>query len=74
MPVDIELFGVLAPHLPRRHKVTGEGTVTIAQVAELLQLNPDEVGLIVLDGRQSEWEDLVPTNCRLCFFPPVSGG
>ncbi len=48
--------------------------MTIAQVAELLQLDPEEVGLIVLDGRQSEWEDPVPANCRLCFFPPVSGG
>ncbi len=74
MPVDIELFGALAPRLPRRQKVTGEGAVTIAQVAELLQLDPEEVGLIVLDGRQSEWEDPVPANCRLCFFPPVSGG
>ncbi len=74
MAVEIELFGALAPHLPRRQAVTGEGAVTIAQVAQLLHLDPDAVGLIVLNGRQSEWDDPVPANCRLCFFPPVSGG
>ena len=44
------------------------------QVAILLDLNPDEIGLIAIDGVQSELEDPVPLNCRLCFFPPVSGG
>ncbi len=74
MSVEIELFGALAPRLPRRQMMAGEGAVTVAQVAELLQLDPEEVGLIVLDGRQSEWDDMVPPSCRLCFFPPVSGG
>jgi len=48
--------------------------MTIRQVIARLGLKPDEVGLIVIDGVQKELDDLVPTACRLCFFPPVSGG
>ena len=74
MPVDIELFGQLAPGRTRRQSLTLDRPMNALQVAILLDLNPDEIGLIAIDGVQSELEDPVPLNCRLCFFPPVSGG
>jgi molybdopterin converting factor small subunit len=39
-----------------------------------LGLEPEEVGLVVIDGVLSEMHAAVPPDCRLCFFPPVSGG
>jgi hypothetical protein len=39
-----------------------------------LGLNLDDIGLMSINGVQVELQDLVPPNCRLCFFPPLSGG
>jgi hypothetical protein len=46
----------------------------VQEVVCLLELDPDQIGLISIDGVQSEMDDLVPMDCRLCFFPPMSGG
>jgi hypothetical protein len=48
--------------------------MTVQQFADQLGLKPDEIGLISINGVQSELEDGVPPGGRLCFFPPVSGG
>lgn len=72
--VEIELFGGLLPDLPRRQTLVLKHAIPVRQVIAQLGLNPDAVGLIVIDGVQKELDDLVPTTCRLCFFPPVSGG
>jgi len=72
--VEIELFGQLAPDLPRRQTLTLERPLTVQEVADLLELDPDEIGLISINGVQSELDNPVPPGCRLCFFPPMSGG
>jgi molybdopterin converting factor small subunit len=72
--VDIELFGQLALHLPRRQTLTMERPMTAEQVAIQLGLNPDDIGLMSINGVQVELQELVPPDCRLCFFPPMSGG
>jgi hypothetical protein len=72
--VDVELFGHLAPGLPRRRTLRLEQPVTVREIVDLLGLDPDSIGLIVINGVQSEIEDLVSPTSRLCFFPPVSGG
>jgi len=74
MTVDIELFGQLSPGLPRRQTLLlGCGT-TVREVVVQLGLEPEAIGLIVMDGILKEMHDPVPPDCRLCFFPPVSGG
>jgi molybdopterin converting factor small subunit len=72
--VEIELFGQLAPALQRRQTLTLEDLMTVHEVANFLGLDPDEIGLISINGIQSEMDDPVPPDCRLCFFPPMSGG
>jgi molybdopterin converting factor small subunit len=72
--IEIELFGQLAPNLPRRQSLTLERVMTVQEITRQLGLNPDEIGLIVINGVQREMDDPVPADCRLCFFPPVSGG
>ena len=74
MIVEIELFGQLAPALQRRQTLTLEDLMTVHEVANFLGLDPDEIGLISINGIQSEMDDPVPPDCRLCFFPPMSGG
>jgi len=72
--VDVELFGHLAPGLPRRRTLSLEIPMTVREIVDLLGLDPDIIGLIVINGVQSEFEDPVSPDSRLCFFPPVSGG
>ncbi len=74
MAVDVELFGQLAPGVPRRQTMLLDGPTTVADIVGRLGLVPEEVGLIFVDGVQCEMEDPVPPDCRLCFFPLVSGG
>ena len=74
MAVEIELFGQLLPGKPRRHTLTIEHPISIREVAILLGLLPEEVGLMTINGVQSELDDLVLADCRLCFFAPMSGG
>jgi hypothetical protein len=74
MTVDIELFGQLSPDVQRRQTLTIEHPTSVRDVGILLGLKLEEVGLMTINGVQSEMEDPVPTDCRLCFFPYVSGG
>lgn len=74
MAVDIELFGQLAPGAQRRQTLNLESPLSVLEVATLLGVVPEEVGLVTIDGVQSSMQDTVPLNCRLCFFPPMSGG
>lgn len=74
MAVELEVFGALLPP-DRRHQILQiHGRTTARQVAESLGLKPDDIGLITIQGVQSELDDVVPPGCRLCLFPPLSGG
>ena len=48
--------------------------MTVQEIANFLGLEADEIGLISINGVQSEMEDSVLPGSRLCFFPPMSGG
>jgi hypothetical protein len=74
LAVDVELFGQLSPGVPRRQTLNLEHPMTVYEVAVLLGLDMEEVGLIVINGVLSQMQDPVPPDCRLCFFPPMSGG
>jgi molybdopterin converting factor small subunit len=72
--VHIELFGQLASDASRMHTLILDHPVTVQHIASQLGLDPEHIGLIVINGVQREMDDWVPLDCRLCFFPPVSGG
>ena len=74
MTISVELFGQLLPQSPRRNTLDPATRITAQEAAHLLGLNPEEIGLITINGVQSELEDILPSECRLCFFPYVSGG
>jgi hypothetical protein len=72
--ISVELFGQLSPLSPRRQTLDLAKEATVQGVATLLGLNPEEIGIITIDGVQSEMADHLSPDCRLCFFPFLSGG
>ena len=74
MTVDVELFGQLAQGLPRRQALTLDHPLRVREVASLLEIDTEHIGLIAIDNVQCELDDWVVPDCRLCFFPPMSGG
>ncbi|MBN1570847.1 MAG: MoaD/ThiS family protein [Acidobacteria bacterium] len=74
MAVDIEVFGQLLPNQPRRRAVEIQKPATVRDLAGLIGLDPEEIGLVMIDGVQSGLDHDVQPDSRLCFFPYVSGG
>ena len=74
MAVDLELFGQLLPGQPRRREFKIQGSATVREIAHAIGLDLAEIGMIAIDGVQSELDDVVPPDSRLCFFPSMSGG
>jgi hypothetical protein len=74
MTISVELFGQLSPPSPRRQTLEWASEMRVQAAVNLLGLNPEEIGLITINGVQSEMQDILPSECRLCFFPYVTGG
>ena len=74
MSIEVEIFGQLLPLTERRQLMGTKHPVLVREVANMLGLKAEEVGLITIDGVQSDMEDLVEPGCRLCFFPHMTGG
>jgi hypothetical protein len=72
--IDLELFGQLLPGQPRRRDFKIQGPATVRDIARAIGLDPSEIGMVAIDGVQSELDDVVSPDSRLCFFPYVSGG
>jgi hypothetical protein len=47
---------------------------TVRDIANTIGLDVAEIGLISIDGVQSQIEDKVRPDSRLCFFPYLAGG
>jgi len=54
--ISVELFGQLLPDTPRA-KLNLPPKATVQEAAALLRLNFEEIGLITIDGVQSEMSD-----------------
>jgi hypothetical protein len=74
MPVDVEIFGILGEGKEHSQVIELESQVPVSVVAVRLGIDPETVGMVTIDGVQKKMEDSVPEICRLCFFPPMSGG
>ncbi len=74
MTVNVELFGQLAQDTQRYQSLTLDRPMKVREVASLLKIDIEHIGLIAIDNIQCELDDWVPPACRLCFFPPMSGG
>ena len=74
MVIEVELFGQLSTGNQRKQILNIDHPMEVQDVAVLLGLNLEQIGLITINGVQSEIEDVISPDCRLCFFPPMSGG
>jgi hypothetical protein len=74
LAVDIEVFGQLLPGQPRRRTLEIQGPATARDLARSIGLDAAEIGLLSIDGVQSELDASVQPNSRICFFPYLSGG
>ena len=74
MAVDVEVFAQLLPGQPRRRSLDTQGPATVRDIALRIGLDLNEIGLVSVDGVQSDLDDLVQPNSRICFFPYLAGG
>lgn len=74
MIIEVELFGQLEPQLPRLQSIDVTESSIVLDVAKLLSLDLDKVGLITINGIQCEEFEKLPPDSRLCFFTHMSGG
>ena len=73
--VEVRIFGALWEHLAPRLELDLEGReISVADMLARLGINPVEVGIVTVDGRQSNPDGIVPADGRVCIFPPMSGG
>ena len=74
MAVEVELFGQFAVGRQAHLMLEASPGMTAREIALDLGLSPEEIGLVSIDGVLCELEEAVPGDCRLCFFPPMTGG
>ena len=73
--VEVRIFGPLWQHLAPRLELDLEGReIDMADLLDHLAIDPAEVGIVTVDRRQSNLNDIVPADSRVCIFPPMSGG
>lgn len=73
--VRVQIFGALWPAVePEQDVDLGGRQVRVGDLIARLGIDPQEVGIVTIDGRQCRLEDVTPPVCRLCVFPPLSGG
>ena len=73
--VEVHIFGALWPIDQRdRHLDLGGREVHVYDLIASLGIDPEQVGIVTIDGRQCQHDSIVPETCRLCIFPPLSGG
>jgi molybdopterin converting factor small subunit len=73
--VQVRVFGALWEHLaPNLELDLGGRKVVVADLLAALAIDPAEVGIVTVDGRQGTLDAIVPAGGRVCIFPPMSGG
>jgi molybdopterin converting factor small subunit len=73
--VEVQIFGDLWKHLAPRLELDLEGrAVRMADLIAQLDIDPSEVGIVTIDRRQSNLDEIVPADSRVCIFPPMFGG
>jgi hypothetical protein len=73
--VEVRIFGALWEHLPPRLELDLEGCdLAMTKLLDRLGIDPAEVGIVTVDGRQSNLTEIVLAEGRVCIFPPMFGG
>ncbi len=79
MPVQVMLAASLRKYVPGYDGAVGHSLEiqrgeTVLHVARKLEIPPEEVKLIMVNGIGSTWDKVLEGDERVAFFPPVGGG
>ena len=73
--VEVRVYGRLWEHLEPSLELDLEGhEIAVADLLTRLGIDPEEVGIVTVNRRQSKLDETVPVDGRVCIFPPMSGG
>ena len=73
--VEVRIYGPLWEHLEPNQELDLEGRdVSVVALLARLGIDPAEVGIVTVAGRQSRLDETLPADGRVCIFPPMSGG
>jgi molybdopterin converting factor small subunit len=73
--VKVRVFGMLWEHLEPSLELDLEGhEIAVADLLARLGIDPAEVGIVTVNRRQSNMDEIIPADGRVCIFPPMSGG
>jgi hypothetical protein len=73
--VQVRVFGAQWEHLAPGLEIDLAGRkVVVADLLAALGVDPADVGIVTVDGRQSKLDDSLPAAGRVCIFPPMMGG
>ena len=73
--IELRIVGDLWEHVEPRQELALEGDqVTVADLLARLGIDPAEVGIVTVDGRQSKHDQIIPVDGRVFIFPPMFGG
>jgi len=72
--VDIEVFGQLLPGQPRVRTMELQREGTARSLAVSIGLDPEEIGMVTINGAHSRLDDPIQADARICFFPYITGG
>jgi molybdopterin converting factor small subunit len=73
--VEVRIYGPLWEHLqPSLELDLEECELNVADLIARLGIDPVEVGIVTVNGRQSNMDAPLPDGSRVCVFAPMSGG
>ena len=73
--VEIRVFGPLWEHLEPSLELDTQGRdVAVADLLAHLGIDPVDVGIVTVNRRQSNPDEIIPADSRVCIFPPMFGG
>lgn len=79
MQVNVRLFGTLPNHYPGDNppsglKVDCNPGISVAELAQLLQLPQEHIAIVSVNGILCKAKDIVPDCAEVKFFQAVHGG
>ena len=73
--LEVRVFNAQWAHLvPSLEMDLAGRELAVADLLAELGIDPAEVGIVTVDGRQSRPDDSLPAAGRVCIFPPMFGG
>nr|WP_072697244.1 MoaD/ThiS family protein [Desulfovibrio litoralis] len=74
MKLEIKCFATLASQAPTNGVLEMPAKSTVMHVMKQLQINPDEVKIIFVNGLHADADTVLKDGDRVGLFPPVGGG